>query len=102
LDNRQERTALAVADLDEDGTLDLIYGYSTNQGGFLCLRRGNVDSAFPSAPEARPRKATGESEASAALQLCMTIVITIPIAVRIHSEPGPINAVKRSRTEPVW
>lgn len=40
-------TALASADLDEDGVPDLISGYMGPSGGAITLHRGNVDSVFP-------------------------------------------------------
>ena len=52
-------TSLASADFDEDGVPDLLTGYSNSGGGLLALYRGNVDSIFPNAPEAKRRKAEG-------------------------------------------
>jgi hypothetical protein len=51
--------ALASADFDEDGTLDLIGGYGSTSGNFLTLLRGNVDSIYPNAPEAQQRRRIG-------------------------------------------
>src|SRR5215468_1221147 len=36
--------------------------------------------------------------AAAAVELCMTIVMTIPMPARIHCEPGPVNASKFHET----
>jgi hypothetical protein len=51
--------ALASADFDEDGVPDLISGYAGPRGGIITLHRGNVDSIYPNASEARRRKANG-------------------------------------------
>ncbi len=39
-----EPTALAAADFDADGAMDIIVGYSTNSSGVLALLRGNPDA----------------------------------------------------------
>lgn len=52
-------TSLASADFDEDGVPDLVAGYSSSGGGLLALYRGNVDSIFPNAPEAKRHEAEG-------------------------------------------
>src|SRR5882672_5355262 len=51
--------SLASADFDEDGVPDLVGGYSYNGQGVVSLLRGNVDSIYPNAPEAKQRKADG-------------------------------------------
>jgi VCBS repeat protein/all-beta uncharacterized protein/S-layer family protein len=51
--------ALASADFDEDGITDLIGGYAGSEGGIITIHRGNVDSIYPNAPEAKQRKAEG-------------------------------------------
>ena len=40
-------TALAAADFDADGAMDVVAGYSTNNGGVLALLRGNPDAFAP-------------------------------------------------------
>jgi hypothetical protein len=40
-------TALASADFDADGMPDLATAYRTANGGFISIRRGNVESIFP-------------------------------------------------------
>jgi hypothetical protein len=40
-------TALAAADFDADGAMDVVAGYSTNSGGVLALLRGNPDAYAP-------------------------------------------------------
>jgi len=57
--NLARPSALASADFDEDGVLDLIGGYAGPGGGIITLHRGNVDSIYPNAPEAQHRKANG-------------------------------------------
>ena len=52
--------ALASADFDEDGTADLVSGYSDEHGGRVVVQRGNVDAIYPNSPEARARKTRGE------------------------------------------
>jgi hypothetical protein len=52
-------TSLASADFDEDGVPDLVSGYSSSGRGLLALYRGNVDSIYPNAPEAKQHKAEG-------------------------------------------
>jgi len=52
-------TSLASADFDEDGVPDLVTGYSSSGGGLLALYRGNVDSIFPNALEAKRHEAEG-------------------------------------------
>jgi CSLREA domain-containing protein len=51
--------AIASADFDEDGVPDVVSGYESQNGGLLTLHRGNVDSIYPNAPEAKQRRATG-------------------------------------------
>lgn len=60
--DRNEATPLAAAsdDFDEDGTPDLVCAYRWPRGGILTLHRGNVDSIYPNAPEARERRAQGK------------------------------------------
>jgi len=41
-------TALAAADFDADGAMDVVAGYSTKSGGGLVLMRGNPDAYAPS------------------------------------------------------
>src|SRR2546425_792916 len=57
--NQAEPLSLASADFDEDGVPDLISGYSYHGRGIITLLRGNVDSIYPNAPEAKERKANG-------------------------------------------
>ena len=40
-------TALAAADFDANGAMDVVVGYSTNSGGVLALMRGNPDAYAP-------------------------------------------------------
>lgn len=57
--------ALAAADFDEDGMPDLVGGYTGASGaGVVTLLRGNADAVYPNSPEARERRARGESSAS--------------------------------------
>ena len=53
--------ALSAADFDEDGTPDLIAAYATAGGGVVTVQRGNVDAVYPNSPEARERRAKGNS-----------------------------------------
>lgn len=57
--NQARPLALCAADFDEDGVPDLICGYAGPNGGIITLMRGNVDSIYPNAPEAKQRKAAG-------------------------------------------
>jgi len=57
--NEARGLSLATADFDEDGVPDLASGYAGPQGGIITLVRGNVDSIYPNAPEAKRRKAEG-------------------------------------------
>src|SRR3989442_7366439 len=57
--NQAEPLSLAAADFDEDGVPDLVSGYSYNGQGIVTLLRGNVDSIYPNASEAKERKANG-------------------------------------------
>src|SRR5687767_10079542 len=41
---RAEPLSLASADLDEDGTLDLLAGYRAAVGGVLAVHQGNVEA----------------------------------------------------------
>jgi hypothetical protein len=41
-------SALAAADFDADGAMDVVAGYSTKNGGVLVLMRGNPDAYAPS------------------------------------------------------
>src|SRR2546428_1930952 len=58
-ENLAEPLSLASADFDEDGVPDLISGYAYNGHGIMTLLRGNVDSIYPNAPEAKQRKTNG-------------------------------------------
>ncbi|HET9530984.1 MAG TPA: BACON domain-containing carbohydrate-binding protein [Blastocatellia bacterium] len=51
--------SLASADFDEDGVADLVCGYAGPGGGIIALYRGNLDSIYPNAPEAKRREAQG-------------------------------------------
>jgi VCBS repeat protein/all-beta uncharacterized protein/S-layer family protein/BACON domain-containing protein len=51
--------SLASADFDEDGVADLVSGYGGPTTGIITVHRGNVDSIYPNAPEAKQRKAVG-------------------------------------------
>ncbi|MFY9571868.1 MAG: VCBS repeat-containing protein, partial [Blastocatellia bacterium] len=57
--NQARPLSLCSADFDEDGVPDLIGGYAGPNGGIITLLRGNVDSIYPHAPEAKQRKAKG-------------------------------------------
>lgn len=57
--NLVETLSLATADFDEDGVPDLVSGYAYNGRGIVTLARGNVDSIYPNAPEAKQRRANG-------------------------------------------
>ena len=57
--NEAEPLSLASADFDEDGVPDLVSGYSSKGQGIVSLLRGNVDSIYPNAPEAKQRKVDG-------------------------------------------
>jgi len=57
--NRAKPLSLASADFDEDGVADLVSGYAGPGGGIITLHRGNVDSIYPNAPEAKQRQAEG-------------------------------------------
>ena len=57
--NLAQPLSLASADFDEDGVPDLVSGYAYNGQGIVTLLRGNVDSIYPNAPEAKQRKAEG-------------------------------------------
>jgi hypothetical protein len=46
--------ALAAADFDADGTEDLAVVYASENGGFVSIRRGNVESIFPPKTDAAP------------------------------------------------
>src|SRR5580693_687855 len=48
--------SLAQLDWDGDGFPDLVAGFAAPHGGRLFLFRGNVDSVFPNAPEAKARR----------------------------------------------
>lgn len=43
--------ALASADFDADGTPDLAVAYAGENGGFVLIRRGNIESIFPSSAD---------------------------------------------------
>ncbi|MCP3982254.1 MAG: hypothetical protein GY716_23360 [bacterium] len=44
---RARPTALAAADFDEDGTVDLVVGYVDRNRGLVTFRRGNVKAVYP-------------------------------------------------------
>ena len=55
-------------------------------------------SAQPCSKVSAPAFKATSVVAAAALELCMTIVMTIPIAARIHIEPGPVKRSKLHET----
>src|SRR5436309_1037565 len=57
--NEAQALSLASADFDEDGVPDLVSGYAYDGRGIITVHRGNVDSIYPNAPEAKRRKADG-------------------------------------------
>jgi hypothetical protein len=57
--NQVRPRSLCSADFDEDGVPDLISGYGGPNCGIITLLRGNVDSIYPNAPEAKQRRADG-------------------------------------------
>src|SRR6185295_3473415 len=58
--NEAQGLSLASGDFDEDGVPDLVSGYaSVGGGGIITLMKGNVDAIYPTAPEAKQRKAEG-------------------------------------------
>jgi hypothetical protein len=48
--------SLANGDFDRDGVPDIVAGYGRGESGVLVLYRGNPDSIYPNAPEARARR----------------------------------------------
>jgi hypothetical protein len=77
--NRAEARSLASADFDEDGVPDLVSGYAGPDGGIVTIHRGNVDSIYPNAPEAKQRKAEGTF--TDAPFLSPALVFSVPEAV---------------------
>lgn len=57
--NEAQPLSLCTADFDEDGVPDLISGYAGAKRGILTLLRGNADSIYPNAPEAKDRREEG-------------------------------------------
>jgi VCBS repeat protein len=57
--NEARPLSLCSADFDEDGVPDLISGYAGPKGGIVALLRGNVDSIYPNAAEAKHRETEG-------------------------------------------
>lgn len=51
--------SLVAADLDGDGTPDLIAGYATATGGVVVVHRGNLEALWPASAEAQARAAAG-------------------------------------------
>jgi hypothetical protein len=58
-ENQAAPRSLASADFDEDGVPDLVSGYAYDGRGIVTVHRGNVDSIYPNAPDAKRRKADG-------------------------------------------
>ncbi|HEY6227310.1 MAG TPA: VCBS repeat-containing protein, partial [Verrucomicrobiae bacterium] len=54
-----EARSLAAADFDEDGVPDLAGGYAYQDRGIIAIHRGNIDSIYPNAPEAKLRVKNG-------------------------------------------
>ncbi|MGA6982751.1 MAG: Ig-like domain repeat protein [Candidatus Sulfotelmatobacter sp.] len=52
-------TALAAADFDADGAIDVVAGYSTGNGGVVALFRGNKDAFSPTNPALYPKAIRG-------------------------------------------
>ena len=58
--NEAAPLTLTSDDFDEDGVPDMVCAYASPTGGILTLHRGNVDSIYPNAPEAKQRRAQGK------------------------------------------
>src|SRR5256885_9082017 len=57
--NEAQALSLVSADYDEDGVPDLVSGYAYDGHGIITVHRGNVDSIYPNAPEAKQGIADG-------------------------------------------
>ncbi|PYS59307.1 MAG: hypothetical protein DMF74_21685 [Acidobacteria bacterium] len=92
--NLAEPLSLASADFDEDGVPDLISGYAYNGRGIITLLRGNVDSIYQNAPEAKERKANGTFTDAPFLSPAQVFSAPILIVIVIGtwwSRPEPIT-----------
>ncbi|MFN2578958.1 MAG: FG-GAP-like repeat-containing protein [Pyrinomonadaceae bacterium] len=58
-DDQASPRSLASADFDEDGVPDLVSSYEYGGRGIIAINRGNADSIYPNAPEAKQRRANG-------------------------------------------
>jgi len=75
--NRAEPLSLASADFDEDGVPDLVSGYAYEGQGIVTLLRGNVDSIYPSTPEAQQRSASGTTTESPFLSQALFFAVLV-------------------------
>ena len=75
--------SLASADVDEDGTPDVIAGYGSAGSGLLTMQRGNVDAVYPNSPEAQSRRAAGVFNSAPLLPT--TTAIELPVAPHLLS-----------------
>ena len=70
---------MASADFDEDGVPDLLCGYAGSDGGVITLHRGNIDSIYPNAPEAKLRKSEGKFSEEPFLDSAMVFGVSEPV-----------------------
>ena len=76
--SQSQPLALAAADFDEDGVLDLIAGYAKGGKGIIRLMRGNVDAIYPNSPEAQQRRAAGRFTVAPFLSPAMVFAVPQP------------------------
>ena len=76
--NQAQPLALASADFDEDGVVDLVSGYAYKRRGIITLLRGNADAIYPNTPEAQQRRASGATTESPFLSPAR--VFRVPVA----------------------
>src|SRR5688572_19047839 len=77
--NLAQPRALAAADFDQDGVLDLISGYEYQNRGIVTVSRGNIESAYPNSPEAQLRLSNGKSTNSSFLWPARAIPVPVPV-----------------------
>jgi len=85
---RKSSLSLAVADLNEDGTRDLVSGYASGATGVLSVQLGDSNAVAPSTPDALAAHQRGEFRAPFSATATLTSVPVHPDLLKIADVNG--------------